>query len=264
MIPMRMPLWFRAAVILLFAGVFAAYFLVRDTLFGNAMARSLIDRVVSEQRPALELQAILPKQRREPEGGAYRINGVRVAFRNLPAPMGARNALTGFQSMFKRAGYIYRLVQVRGELTLVAVHPKSGMMIMVRPGRDAAGRPAMRISEHNLADANSHDTPEIPGVPMLPDAHHRMLVQSLEGPPSESMMYAASVTPAGASEFYARELRSGGWVSVAPPVTAPDSTLTAMFFQKGDRECSVLAMPSPETQETLVLVTMTDTSRGGS
>lgn len=259
--PARMPLWFRATVIALFVGVFGVYFFVRDALFGNAMARSLIDRVVNEQRPALNLQAILAKQRQEPEGGAYRINGVRVAFRNLPAPMGAREALTGFQRMFQRAGYTYRLVQIRGELTLVAVHPKSGMMILVRPGRDRAGRPTMRISEHNLADADSHYTPEIPGVPMLPDAHHQMLVQSLEGPPSESMMYAVGVTPEWASEFYARELGGSGWIRLTPPVTAPASLLTALFFQKGDRECSVLAMPSPETRETLVLVTMTGKAR---
>lgn len=257
----RMPLWFRATVAALFFGVFGVYFLVKDGLTRQAMAWAPFNEVLGSQRPMLNLQAVLAKQRQEPEGGAYRINGVRVGFRNLPAPMGPRNALVGFQSMFQRAGYKYKLTQIQGEVALVGFHPKTGMMIMVQPRRDSRGRSTVRITEHNLGDALEDFKAEIPGIPMLPDAARPMLTQALDGPRSESLMYAVRGAPDWASEFYAHELAIGGWKRMVPPIPAPPSLLSAMFFQRNGQECSVVAVGSPETQETLVLVTLTEPAK---
>lgn len=260
----RMPLWFRTTVAALFLAVFGVYFVVKDGLTRGAMAWAPFEQVIGSQRPMLNLQAILAKQRQEPEGGAYRINGVRVGFRNLPAPMGARNVLIGFQSMFQRAGYKYKLVRIQGDVALVGFHPKTGMMIMVQPRRDAKGRSTVRVSEHNLADALAAVKAEIPGFPMLPNAERAMLVQSIDGPKSESLMYAVRSAPDWVAEFYAHELVLGGWKRMVPPVPAPASVLSAMFFERAGSECSVVAASSPETQETLVLVTLTEPAKEAS
>lgn len=254
--PYRFPTWFRAAVAALFTGVFIVYFLVKDGLVG-ASARSafLAPTLQAAAGPLVRLQAMLARSGGgEPKGGAYSINGMRVAYDTLPAPLGARETLARFARGYQQAGFRYRLVDVEGQYTLVGVHPQTKVMLTARPGRDRAGRSIVRISQQNLAELDPHFKAVIPGVPVIDGATHPMLVRSLEGPPSESLMFAADASPEWVKDYYARELPGSGWQRLEPPLEPPSSFMTLLFFSKGSTECSVVAMPNPDSGGSLVLV----------
>jgi hypothetical protein len=252
----RFPVWFRAAMAALFTAVFLVYFVVKDGLAGSAIARSFASPALRTISPLLQLQALLSHGRPDdaPKGGAYTINGMRVAFDTIPAPLGDRETLARFAAGFQKAGFKYRVVETQGRYTLVGIHPKTKVMLTVRPERDRAGRSIARLSQQNLAELDPHFRAEIPGIPMVPGTAGGMLVTSLEGPPTQSLMYASTDSAEWIQEFYEHELDASGWQRLPPPMEPPASMMTILFFAKGSQECSVLAMANPQAGGSLVLI----------
>jgi hypothetical protein len=253
--PYRFPVWFRAAVAALFTAVFLVYFVVKDGLAGSAFARGLVNPGMREMAPLLDAQSLLAKAGRgAPKGGAYSMNGMRVAFDTLPAPLGARETLMRFAAAYQKAGFKYKVVDVRGETTLVGVHPKTKVMVTAKPGLTENGKSVVRITQQNLGELDPHFQAELPGVPKMPGARGGMLIRTLEGPPTQSLMYAAETSAESVREYYAQELATTGWQPVDAPMQPPADLMTLQFFTKGDKECSVIAMPSPDINGVLVLI----------
>lgn len=250
-----MPRWFRVAFGGFFLVLFLGYFLVKDGVTDRVFARSLVDRAVGAIEPLRRLRGMTAFTA-EPDGGAYTVNGMRVAFRTVPMPLSFRDALSGLDRDFRRAGYKTKIVDVAGRPALVGVHPKTKVLLTAQPRRDGRGRPVLRLTQQNLADVTKGFVAEIPGVPMLPGARAPLLVSAIEGPRSTTLTYSAEASPESAREFYVRGLEDRGWRRLVPPVEAPPQTLSTLFFRKDDEECTVLVAPGADPGASIVFVTV--------
>jgi len=261
---MRLPFWFRAVVFALFAILLVPYFLLRNGAQREALARTLAGSVIRDLAPVLQTQAVLPGGMVEPADGAYSVNGMRVEYHTYPNRLGVKETFRRFEAAFDRVGYLHRIVPVQGATTLVAIHPETKMLLTVRPGRDPEGNPMLRLAEQNLSELDPSFRAEIEGVPEYPGAKHLMLVSSERGSLSRSLTFTTDDPAAAVARYYARAMRTSGWAPLESPRMLPQPGLEPLFFQKRQAECSVLAIPSAESGETFVMVTMTATDSSAS
>ncbi len=254
----RFPLWFRAAVVALFASLWIPYFLVRGG--GGAppaFARSVFERFDRRIAPVLNTQAAMPRTLRgEPTHGAYYMNGMLVQFQMARAPVSAEEVVKKFEAGFKKTGYLTRRILVQGQPTLVGLHPKTAMMLTVRPGRDATGQTIVRLAQQDLSMLRPDFRAEISGIPTYPGAEGTLLVQAAKGPPSQSLTFSLQTLPSTVADYYRREMANLGWEWQAIPLDGA-ANLTVLQFRKHGAECSILLISDPHAFGTFVMLTKT-------
>jgi hypothetical protein len=252
----RFPLWYRVAVGLVFTALLVPYFLLRGGA-GQAFARSLVDRVAPRIMPVLRAQAALPRmQRGEPAHGAYSLNGMIVQYQTYRMPAGAEEVVSRFEDAFRKSGYATKRIVVEGQPTLVGIHPKTMMMLAVRPGRDRSGVPIVRLSQQDLSQLKGDFRAEIKDVPAYPGAQG-MLVSSVEGRPAQSLMFLAASSPANVADYYKQEMKSFGWNRIDASTEPRGPDFSVLSFDKRGAECSILLVADAETGGTLAMVTLT-------
>ncbi|MGH7821625.1 MAG: hypothetical protein ACREQ9_17815 [Candidatus Binatia bacterium] len=251
-----LPRWFRFATAASFGVLVLSALLLHDGTV-RATAQGLFERLAAPAGPILGAQAMLGESRGLPGKGTYRLNGMRVRFDTFGAPNGAGRVLIQIEEMLERAGYVHRIVPVRGIPMTVGIHPKTRVMITAMPGRDLKGNPVVRLTQQNLGDLTESFRPEIPGIAVYPGAKNQTLIESLEGPSSTSLSYAAGGIPADVGAYYVAEMRRLGWNRIAAPAGADGSGLEVLFFQREGAECSVLISRIPGGAESYVLASVT-------
>jgi len=250
-----LPIWFRAAFGALFMLLFVAYLFVREGGAPAAFARSLVERAASRIRPVLNTDAALASMpRAESLAGAYVLNGMRVEYRTYRVPVSAAEAVESFEHAFRKEGYVTKRILVQGQPTLVALHPKTNVMLTVRPGRDARGM-TVRLAQQNLSQLRSDFEPKIPGVPAFPGGEGATLVQSADGPPSQSLTFLARSDGDFVANYYKQELASRGWTPM-PSQVPSSSALKVLFFAKEGRECSIMLMPADAVGSTIATISV--------
>jgi hypothetical protein len=253
----RFPFWFRAAVVLLFAVLLVPYLLLRNGGIPEAFARSLVERVTPRIKPVLEAQAALSRvPHSESLRGAYYINGMLVQYQTYRAPATAAEVVERFEAAFRKTGFVTKRMLVQGQPTLVAIHPKTLMMLTVRPGDNHRGMLTVRLSQQNLSQLQTDFRADLPGVPAYPGAVGNTLISSAEGSPSRSLTFVAQSSGATVADYYRREMASRGWARLpGPEAGGPD--LKILFFAKEGADCSIMLMPAGEGGRTLAMISMT-------
>lgn len=255
---MKLPWWFKgvlAGVFLLLIGGFA---LVRQGGVREALASVLLDQVVKQYVPAMSQSLAMPRLEPEPPDGAYYLNGTLVQYHTMPAPVGANEALRRFDAAFHGSGYATRMLTVLGQPTLVAIHPKTKMLLTVRTGRAGNGMPTVRLAQQDLGQIDSSFRAELPGIPTMPGAKNLVLVRSAEGPQTSSLTLTIPDTQKAATEYYERELAAAGWHRLIPPAAQPFTGIETLFFEKGNDECYLVASPGASANEAIVMVMVTE------
>ncbi len=212
----RLPVWFRAVLVGFFLSVISGLALIKSGGVREALASSLLEHVVRGYVPLFEQTMALPRRLPEPADGAYYLNGMLVEYHTMPAPVGPSETLRRFDGAFRQTGYVTRNLNVLGLTTLVAIHPKTKMLLTVRPGRDGAGRPTVRLSQQNLSKLDPKFHAEIPGFPAFPGAHRGVLVRSASGPRTTSLTFTVDDSAEGAADYFERELTARGWRALDP------------------------------------------------
>jgi hypothetical protein len=258
---LKLPRWFRAALVAVFLALVTGVLVVSNGGVRQAVASSLLERVVRNYVPAMEQTMSLPRRRPEPPTGAYYLNGMLVQYHTMPAPVGSAEALRRLDEAFHKTGYVTRTINVLGQPTLVAIHPQTKMLLSARPGRDGAGQPTVRLSQQDLSELDPAFQPEIPGLPLFPGARNRVLVRSASGPSATSLTFTINDSPEGAAGYYERELAARGWHRLVPPGASPFGDLKALFFERGGEESYFVAGPGAQPGETTVMITLTEQGR---
>jgi hypothetical protein len=258
---LKLPGWFRVVLVVVFLALTTGVVLVSNDGVRQAMATPLLERMVREYLPAMEQSLALPRRRPEPADGAYYMNGMLVEYHTIPAPVGAAETMRRLDAAFHKTGYATRLLPVRGRATLVAIHPKTKMLLTARPGRDGAGAPTVRLSQQDLSKLNSSFRAEIPELPAFPGARNPVLLTSADGPRSASLTFVVNDSADGAADYYTKELAARGWHHLVPPGGSPLSAVKALFFERNGDESYFVAGPGPQVGETLVMITLTEQGR---
>jgi len=258
---MNLPRWFRAVLGLFFLAVVGTLLMLRNGGVREALASSILDRVIRDYVPIMEQTVALPRRNPEPPDGAYYLNGMLVQYHTMPAPVGPAETLRRLDVAFHQTGYMTRMLTVMHRPTLVAIHPQTRMLLTARPGRDGAGRSTVRLSQQDLSKLNGKFNAEIPGLPVLPGARNRILIRSAEGPQVTSMLFTVDDSPDSAASYYLNELASLGWNRMVPPGQSPLDNMKAMFFEKGRDECYVVAGPGARVGESFVMVMLAGRGR---
>jgi hypothetical protein len=198
--------------------------------------------------------ALASMPRGESLAGAYVLNGMRVEYRTYRVPVSATEVVESFEQAFRKEGYVTKRILVQGQPTLVALHPKTNVMLTVRPGRDASGM-TVRLAQQNLSELRSDFEAKISGIPAFPGGEGRTLVQAADGPPSQSLTFLARNNREFVADYYSRELASRGWTSM-PSQVPQSSALKVLFFAKEGRECSIMLMPADAVGSTIAMISV--------
>ncbi len=255
---MKLPRWFQAVMVGVFLVLIGAIAVVRQGGVREAMASALVERVIKSYLPTMEQSLAMPRPVPEPPDGAYYLNGMLVEYHTLPAPIGIEAALQRFDMAFHQSGYATRMLRVLGQRTLVAIHPKTKMLLTVRPGVTAKGMATVRLSQQDLNQVNPAFRPELPDLPTIPGAKNLVMVRSAEGPQTSSLTLTVPDTRAAAIEYYKRELTARGWTTLVPPAQPPFGGLETTFFERGKDECYLLTGPGATPNEAIVMVMITE------
>lgn len=256
--PARTPRWFRFALAGMMAVLLVPYFLLREGGESRASTpAALMNRMLGQVAPLLRAQR--PTTLRVPQtaSGSYFVNGMRVQYATYGAPRGGDEMLRRFESAFEKAGYLHRRAPVEGEEALVAIHPDTKVMLTARPERDARGRSVVRLSQQNLSELDPRFRAEIAGVPTVPGASGKLLVEQADRAGTSSLTYSASTSPQSAARFYLQQMKAFGWERLVSPAGSELAGSWVLFFQKDGVECSVVVMADPEAGASMVLVTRT-------
>jgi len=254
-----LPRWFRGVLVAVFLVLIGALLLLGHCGVRQAVASALLERMVrNDYLPMVERSMTLPRRRPEPPDGAYSVNGMLVEYHTMPAPVGPAETLRRFDQAFHQSGYVTRVITVMGKTTLAAIHPKTKMLLTVRPGRDASGKPVVRLSQQDLSQISSSFRAELPGLPVMSGARNRVLVRSVTGEKATSLTYTVTDNVDGAIAYYASELAARGWHRLMPPVDPPFGKFKALFFEKDGDECYLVAGQGENAAETIVMVTLTE------
>ena len=256
--PVRLPLWFRAVLVVFFLVVAGTLALVTNRDVRAALASTVMDRMLRQYVPVLEQTVALPRPAAEPANGAYYVNGMLVRYRTLPAPIGPAETLRRFDAGFHQTGYVTRLLTVMGKPTLVGIHPKTKMLLTVRPEVDGSGQAKVRLSEQDLSKLNPRFRAEIPGLPMIPGARGRVLVRSASGREATSLMFTVNDSVDGAVGYYERELAVLGWRRLQAPSATPFGGVRTLFFQKDGKECYLVAGAGARSGDSTVMLMLTE------
>jgi hypothetical protein len=250
-----LPIWFRAAFAALFTVLFVGYLLVRGGGAPAAFARSLIERAAPRIQPVLDTDAALARQpRAQSLAGAYILNGMRVEYRTYRVPVSAVEVVERFENAFRKTGYVTKRILVQGQPTLVALHPKTKVMLTVRLGRDARGT-TVRLAQQNLSELRSDFKAQIPEIPLFPGGEGNTLVESADGTPSRSLTFLARNDGDFVARYYDREMVSRGWTR-RPSLVLASSPLKVLFFAKEGRECSLMLIPTDALGSTIAMVSV--------
>lgn len=258
---LKLPRWFRAVLVVVFLALATGVALVSNDGVRQAMANPLLERMVREYLPAMERTASLPRRHPEPPDGAYYLNGMLVEYHTVPAPIGPAETLRRLDAAFHQTGYATRLVPVMGRVTLVAIHPKTKMLLTARPGRDGTGAPTVRLSQQDLSKVDPSFRAEIPELPAFPGARNPVLLTAADGPRSTSLTFVVNDSVDFAADYYSKELGSRGWQQLVPPGSSPLPAMKALFFEKDGDESYFVAGPGPQVGETFVMITLTEHGR---
>jgi hypothetical protein len=255
---LRLPRWFRVVLVIVFGVLSTCVLLLSNGGVRQAVASSLLERMVRDYVPTMDQTEALPRRRPEPPDGAYYVNGMLVEYHTMPAPVGPAETLRRLDLAFHQAGYVTRTMSVMSRTTLLAIHPQTKMLLTARPGRDGEGQPTVRLSQQDLSKLDLNFRAEIPGLPTFPGARKGVLVRSASGPRTTSLTFTINDSAEGAADFYDRELTARGWRRLVPPDGTPFGELKALFFEKDRQESYFAAGPGAESGETVVMITLTD------
>jgi hypothetical protein len=258
--PLKLPRWFRVVLVVVFLALTTGVLLTSNGGVRQALASSLLERMVRDYVPAMEQTVALPRRQPEPPSGSYYLNGMLVEYHTMPAPIGPAETLRRLDSAFHKAGYVTRTQNVMGRTTLLAIHPQTKMLLTARPGRDGTGQWTVRLSQQDLSKLDPNFRAEIPGLPAFPGAHKSILVRSASGPRTTSLTFTVNDSPEGAASYYEQELAARGWRRLLPP-DAPFGSLKALFFERNGEESYFVAAPTANTGETTVMITLTESGR---
>lgn len=255
---MRMPLWFRLALGVMFAVLLVPFALLRSGAGRTAVAEALTRSFGAEIEPMLAAQAMAPERFKLPADGSYSINGMPVEYHTYPVRReSAASTVAKFQDAFERMGFEVKLVPTAGAPTLVGVHPGTKMMLTIRPVRDSVGTPGVRLTQQDLSRFDPGFDARIPGLPVYPGATQRIVISSIEGKPSRSLSYQASGSPGMVEQFYREEMHADGWQRFDPPARLPAGSPVALFFERNGLESSLLIAPEEASTGAFVMITLT-------
>ena len=250
-----MPRWFRAVVAAGFALLFVGYALLGRERPSSAAAVRTGDALVDDAERGLGIEAN-PAMRPKLSGrGQFRVNGMLVRFNTYGVADPAAK-LREFESALRKVGYRTRRKTIGGEDTVVAIHPRTKVMLAVAATSLRNRLPAIRLTQRNLSELKRGFQAMLPGIPEFPGARARILISSVEGPHTETLSYGTDDSRDWVTDFYLREMSARGWEHLVPPADLT-SKFATLFFAKEDEECSILILPEPRGRGNAVLVTRT-------
>jgi hypothetical protein len=253
-----LPLWFRAVAVVLFSGLFIAYFAVRNGVGLEASTGPWPQALA----PVVNAQAVGSRSVSAAPNGEYRLNGMRVRYRTYVTDGTAQETLSRFERSFARAGYHHRLFTVGDERVLVAVHPKTEWMLTVRFDRDAEGRPAVRLSEQDLSQLRPPRAASLGGVPIPPEGRDRVLITPVSASFPVILTYRLAGSRAWVESLQSRRMTEAGWQSLESPVEVARGGMSTLFFRRRGAEATIVVMPGIGANEALVMITVGGEERG--
>ena len=241
---MKMPLWFRAVVAGLFAILLTGYLLVRGPVGDRAFARTTTGSPFDAVEPALRFERSRADKQRLPPAGAYRFNGMLVRYSTYPEKDPAKR-IGELEKAFRKTGYKTARKQVNGDDTVVAVHPKTKVLLTAVALHLPGGYGAVRLAQRNLGELKADYVAEISGVPRLASAIGGTLITSIDGPPVETLTYVTNDSVDWIEQFYLREMSLRGWQPLVQPMNVRTNGFATLFFSKDGEELSVVVASTP-------------------
>ena len=245
----RLPAWFYAASAILFGGLFAAFFAVREreAAWADGAVVAATEDVAAAAARAVGLSGLA-------EGDAdYRLNGTPVRSRRLWIDGRGEAVLERIASDARDAGYRTERASIVAHPATIALHPQSGVLLVATLEEERDGRSLVRLAERRLRDAEDARALVPPDIALLADASDLVVVTPIAAADALTMSYAVARSRAWTISALEGRMSALGWKSIVGARGVAPTDESPLWLAKGDREASIVVRSANERSALVVI-----------